>query len=302
MASLALNDGILIPLLGFGTGTALLRSKSTPEGEVDPKIVETIKLAIRKGYRHLDTAEMYKTEPELGAAIRESIAEGIVKREDLFVTTKVSKDYAQAVAKLDISLKKLGLDYVDLYLVHSPYHKGPDSDLQAAWAAMEAAKASGKTRSIGVSNYEVEHLVTTLATAKVLPSINQMELHPYLPQTELHKFSQEHGGIVLQAYGALHPVTRNIAGPIDDTLDRLAAKYNVSKGLVCMRWCVERGIVVITTTQKEPRMDEFLRLFDFKLAPEEVQEISAKGLESLKGEELVPRVIHYHRMVDKQAQ
>ncbi|KAK3945480.1 NADPH-dependent conjugated polyketone reductase C1 [Diplogelasinospora grovesii] len=293
MTSLTLNDGVSIPLLAYGTGTAILKSKTTIGGDVDSQVVNTIKLAIRAGYRHLDTAEMYLTEPELGVAIKESIAEGIVKRDDLFVTTKISSEFAQASKKISVSLQKLGLDYVDLYLIHTPYLKGSDGDLQGAWAAMEAVKASGKVRSIGVSNYEESHLAETLAAAKVPPSINQIEFHPYLQHGGLLAFSRANGGgVATSAYGALSPVTRNIAGPLDETLARLAAKYDVSAGMICLRWCIDQDIV-------PERMAEYLRVFDFKLSPKEVQEIATAGVQSLKGEELIPRVVQYHRMIEK---
>ena len=188
------------------------------------------------------------------------------------------------------------------YLIHTPYHKGPDGNLQAAWAGMEAVKLSGKARSIGVSNYEESHLATTLATAKVAPSVNQLEFHPYLQHGDLLPFSRDHGGgIATAAYGALHPVTHNIAGPLDQTLERLSVKYGVSIGLICLRWCIAQNVIVITTSQKPERMAEYLHVFDFKLTSEEVQEISRTGIDCLKGEELLPRVIYYYRMVEEKS-
>ncbi|RFU28807.1 hypothetical protein B7463_g7508, partial [Scytalidium lignicola] len=297
MSTLKLNDGSTIPLLAFGSGTALLkRSAST---ELDRGTVDTIKTAIRVGYRHLDTAEMYNTEAEMGAAIRESIMEGLVKREDLFVTTKVSSNFKEAQKAIDVSLQKLGLDYVDLYLLHSPYWTESKEDLQIAWAAMEAIKESGKARSIGVSNYDESHIQTTLATARIIPSINQIEYHPYLRHGNLLFFSQDHGNIAISAYGALSPVTRNMPGPLDDTLETLAAKYGVNKGMICLRWCINQNVVVITTSQKEERMKEYLGVFSFKLTQEEVREISEKGAECVH-EELLPRVIQYYNRLKAQ--
>ncbi|ROW05342.1 hypothetical protein VSDG_00523 [Cytospora chrysosperma] len=289
MTTITLNDGVSIPLLGYGTGTAHIRSKfgslsnltSTSSESIDRNVVEAIKTAIRTGYRHLDTAEMYQTERDLGTAIKEVINEGVVTREDLFVTTKISSDYALAEKKIDISLKKLGLDYVDLYLVHTPYHKGSDADLQSAWGKMQAVKASGKARSIGVSNYEKSHLATTLAGPHV--------------QTIPRR------GIAVSAYGAMHPVTRNPSpgSPLDKTLDRIAAEHGVSVGLVCLRWCIDQGVVVITTSQKEERIKEYLRVFDFKLREDEVKAISEAGVQSLpNGEDLVPRTVQYHRNLE----
>ncbi|KUI53672.1 NADPH-dependent conjugated polyketone reductase C1 [Cytospora mali] len=302
--------------LGYGTGTAHIRGKLastssfvlTSSDIIDRNIVDNIKLAIRAGYRHLDTAEMYQTEGELGTAIKEVVDEGVVKREDLFVTTKISSEFALAEKKIDISLKKLGLDYVDLYLVHTPYLKGPDADLRTAWVHMQAVKASGKARSIGVSNYEESHLAGTLAgiATGTVPSINQIEFHPYMQHRGLTEFSKscaDGRGITVSAYGAMHPVTRNPnpGGPLDQTLERVAASHGVTVGLVCLRWCIDQGVVVITTTLKEERMKEYLRVFDLKLSEAEVKDISDAGTRSLhNGEELVPRAVQYHRKLAAQ--
>ncbi|ROV99545.1 hypothetical protein VMCG_06379 [Cytospora schulzeri] len=273
----------------------------TASDTIDRNVVEAAKTAIRVGYRHLDTAEMYQTEGELGIAIKEMIDEGVVKREDLFVTTKISTEYALAEKKIEISLKKLGLDYVDF-----PLLKGPDADLQAAWASMQAVKASGKARSIGVSNFEESHLATTLAgpQTQIVPSTNQIEYHPYMQHRELVRFSKdcaEGRGIAVSAYGAMHPVTRNPnpGGPLDQTLTKIAERHGVSVGLVCFRWCIDQGVVVVTTSLREERMKEYLRVFDFKLSEDEVKDISDAGIESLpNGEELVPRAVQYHRRLE----
>ncbi|KAH8807661.1 NADP-dependent oxidoreductase domain-containing protein [Xylogone sp. PMI_703] len=297
MSTITLNDGNKTPLLAYGSGTALYKSANSPE--FDRGTVDLIKTAIRVGYRHLDTAEIYNTEVEMGVAIKESIAEGLVKREELFVTTKVSTKFKEIEKALDVSLQKLQLDYVDSYLLHTPYWTESSADLQAAWATMEVIKESGKARSIGVSNYDTKHIEATLASAKIIPSINQIEFHPYLRHGNLVPFSKDHGNIATSAYGALAPVTRNLPGPLDETLDKLAEKYGVNKGMVCMRWCIDQNIVVITTSRKEERMKEYLGVFDFKLTPEEIQEISEKGEECVH-EELVPRVIQYYNQMKTQ--
>jgi len=159
---------------------------------------------------------------------------------------------------------------------------------------MEAVKESGKARSIGVSNYDKSHLLATLATARIPPSINQVEFHPYMSHGDLLAFSRSRRNIATSAYGALTPVTRNIPGPLDETLKSLATRYEVSISLICLRWCLDQDVVVITTSQREDRMAEYLRVFTFKLTKEEVQEIAEKGAQCLKGEELVPRVIRYY--------
>lgn len=160
---------------------------------------------------------------------------------------------------------------------------------------MEAVKESGKARSIGVSNYSQSHLLATLATAHTTPSINQIEFHPYLRHGDLIPFSRSHKSVATSAYGALAPVTRNIPGPLDQTLQSLAQKYGVTSGLICLRWCIDQDIVAITTSEKEARMTEYLSVFDFRLTDAEVQEIAEKGTECLQGKELEPGIVHYHR-------
>lgn len=200
------------------------------------------------------------------------------------------------------------------YLIHTPYLKGPDADLQAAWVQMQAVRSSGKARSIGVSNYEESHLATTLAGphTRVPPSINQVELHPYLQQRSLTDFlsrsrakeGRRGTGIAVSSYGALHPVTRNPSpgSPLDRTLERVAGAHGVGVGVVCLRWCIDQGVVVVTTSQREERMREYLRVFDLELSEGEVRDISEAGLRSVpEGEEgLVPRIVQYHRRLEAQ--
>ncbi|KAK8247075.1 aldo-keto reductase family 1 member C13 [Phyllosticta capitalensis] len=270
--SLKLNDGHSIPLLSFGTGTSWY--KAGDESKIDYELIKSIKTAINLGYYHLDGAEMYQTEPELGIAIKESG----VAREKLFVTTKVNKNIGDVKAALKDSLRKLQLDYVDLYLIHSPFFAKSDAELQAKWRDLEELQAAGLTKSIGVSNYLPKHLDATLATAKVVPAINQIEFHPYLQHEGLLEYHKKHG-IATSAYGPLTAITKAAPGPVDDTLAALARKYAVSESEICLRWAIDQDIVAITTSSKEQRLSDYLRGMSFKLNPAEIQEINEKGLQ-----------------------
>ena len=265
-----LPDGAPIPVLGYGTGTAWF--KKDANSPLDKNLVEATKKAIENGYMHLDGAEVYNTEPELGQAIKESK----VAREKLFVTTKVMPNIADIPAALDASLKKLGLDYVDLYLIHAPFFAKSDADLQEKWADMEKLLASGKTKAIGVSNYMRPHIDATLATAKVRPAMNQIEYHPYLQHGDLVPYLKNKD-IRVAAYGPLIPVVKKSGGPLDPKLDELARKYGVNPGEILLRWSIDMGIIPITTTSKEQRMSDMLRVFTFKLNPKEVEDITNIG-------------------------
>lgn len=259
-------------MLGYGTGTAWY--KTAGDSSVDRDLVEAIKSALKMGYNHLDAAEVYNTEVEVGIAIKESK----VAREKLFITTKVNQTIEDIPKAINESLRKLSLDYVDLFLIHQPFFAKSDADLQNAWLAMEAIKDSGKARSIGVSNYLVPHLEATLKVAKILPSINQIEYHPYLQHGSLIPFHQRHN-IATAAYGPLTAATKAKPGPVDDLLAGLAKKYYVSEGDVSLRWCIDQGIVAITTSSKEQRLSDMLRGMTFSLTPREVEELRTKGAE-----------------------
>ncbi|KAG6015798.1 hypothetical protein E4U54_002966 [Claviceps lovelessii] len=267
---LKLNDGNEIPVLAYGLGTANYKSDSG----FDQGIVDVTKQAIDVGYRHLDGAEVYGNEEELGAAIK---ASGI-PRDQLYVTTKLHPAQKRPTEEaFQDSLKKLGLDFVDLYLIHAPFAAASEEDLQRTWADMEAIKASGRAKSIGVSNFLQEHLETILKTAKVPPVINQIEFHPYLQHGDLVAFHKKHN-IAVSCYGPLIPLTKAKGGPVDQIWTDLAKKYGVSESEIGLRWIIDQGLVALTTSSKRDRLEGFLtKLSSFTLTREEVTQIAEAG-------------------------
>ncbi|KAH9893661.1 aldehyde reductase 1 [Xylariomycetidae sp. FL2044] len=276
LPNLKLNDGNEIPMLAYGLGTANAKGESE-------HVTNLTVMAIKNGYYHLDGAEVYKNEPELGAAIKKSG----VDRSKLYVVTKLrgTGKNTDMRASFDASLARLGLDYVDLYLIHAPYLADTPADLPRVWAEMEAIRDSGRARSIGVSNFLREHLEPILASCRVRPAVNQIEYHPYLQHAgpgaggeDLLAYCRDQG-IAVSAYAPLTALTRAKGGPADATYEALAHKYGVSAADVALRWCIDQGVVAITTSSREDRLQAYLRRVpSFKLTPAEVEDISKAGL------------------------
>jgi diketogulonate reductase-like aldo/keto reductase len=218
---------------------------------------------------------VYGNETEMGIAIKESG----VPREELYITTKISGTKVQDTqAAFELSLKKLQLDYVDQYLIHGPFFAETPEDLQKKWADMEAIKASGKAKSIGVSNFLQKDIEAVLKTAKVVPAINQIEFHPYLQHGDLIPFQTKHG-IATSAYAPLTAAVKAAPGPLDETYANLARKYGVTKGEIALRWVIDQGIVALTTSASEDRLKGYHKVSQFKLTPKEVEEIKTIGLQ-----------------------
>jgi 2,5-diketo-D-gluconate reductase A len=251
-----LADGRQIPQLGLGVYKV--------EDDTAARIVEG---AIDAGYRHVDTAKLYFNEAGVGAGVR---ASGI-PREELFVTTKVWNDdhgYDETLRAFDASLNLLGMDYVDLYLIHWPAPK--QNRYLDTWRALESLKRDGRARSIGVSNFTTAHLENLLANSVETPVINQVEIQPWLQQRELRDFDAAHG-IVTESWS---PLARGrVLG--DPTLEAIGEKHGKSSAQVVLRWHVQQGLVVIPKSNSIDRIRENSRVFDFELDDTDLAAIAA---------------------------
>jgi len=249
-----LNNGVEIPLLGLGTW-------EITEGET---IIDAIRLAISKGYRHIDTARIYGNEKGVGKGLKLSLEEQGLTREDIFITTKLwinSFKYEKALKAFNRSLNNLGLDYVDLYLLHwpEPLYR------QEAWKALESILKEGKARSIGVSNYYQNHLDELLSEADIIPAVNQVEFTPYLYLKELKEYC-ENKGIRLEAYS---PLTRGRKLK-DSKLMDIAKKYNKSSAQILIRWGLQHEVIEIPKSNKEDHIIENSKVFDFTISEDDM--------------------------------
>lgn len=248
-----LHNGVKMPWFGLGVWRV-------ENGET---VINSVKSAIHAGYRSIDTAAVYQNEDGVGVGIKES---GI-SREDLFVTSKVwnsDQGYESTLTAYEESLHKLGLDYLDLYLIHWPV-AGKYKD---TWRALEKLYKDGKVRAIGVSNFHVHHLEDLMKDAEIKPMVNQVEFHPRLAQKELRAFCKEHG-IQMEAWSPL------MQGQLldNETLVNIGKNHQKSAAQVILRWDLQNGVVTIPKSIKEHRIRENADIFDFELSPAEMEQI-----------------------------
>jgi 2,5-diketo-D-gluconate reductase A len=253
---LDLRGGSAIPQLGFGVF-------QVPPAET----AEVVLRAIEAGYRHIDTAKLYQNEAEVG----EAIAESGIAREEIFVTTKVwnsEQGYEPAIESFEASMDRLGLDVLDLLLIHWPV---PELDRYVdTWRAFEKLYADGRVRAIGVSNFHIPHLQRLLDEGSVVPAVNQIELHPQLPQVELREFHAQHG-IVTEAWS---PLARGGAVLADPTVTTIAERVGKSPAQVLLRWSLQLGNVVLPRSVTPSRIAENLELFDFSLTDDDMAAVA----------------------------
>ncbi|WP_339267818.1 aldo/keto reductase [Paenibacillus sp. FSL R5-0470] len=255
----ALHNGVNMPWLGLGVFQV----------EEGSELIQAVKSAIAHGYRSIDTAAIYQNETGVGQAIKEALQDNNLSREDLFVTSKVwtaDMGYEETIAAYEASLAKLGLEYLDLYLIHWPV-KGKYKE---TWRALETLYKEGRVKAIGVSNFQIHHLEDVMKDAEIKPMVNQVELHPYLSQQALLSFCQEQG-IQLEAWSPL------MQGQLLDqpVLKQIAAKHSKSVAQVIIRWDLQRGIITIPKSTKEHRIIENVDVFDFLLTEEDMNLINA---------------------------
>jgi 2,5-diketo-D-gluconate reductase A len=258
LPAIKLNDGARIPQLGFGTY------------KVDPdQTADTVRTALEIGYRHIDTAQMYRNEQGVGRAIREAG----VDRADVFVTSKLNNGFHKpddARRAFDDTLVALGFDYIDLFLIHWPLPTRYDGDFVSTWRTLEEFKNDGRARSIGVSNFQVSHLERLARETDTTPAVNQIEVHPYFTNRDVRDYGHDHG-IVTEAWA---PIARGAV--LDDpVVTRIARAAGRTPAQVVLRWHIQRGDVVFPKSVTPQRIRENFALFDFELSSADMNALSA---------------------------
>ncbi|WP_369769814.1 aldo/keto reductase [Flavobacterium sp. WC2416] len=253
MKNIVLNNGVEMPVIGLGV-------YQVPDQQ---ECEQTVYDAIISGYRLIDTAAAYMNEEAVGRAVKRSG----VPREELFITTKLwiqDSGYYNAKRAFEKSLKKLQLDYLDLYLIHQPF-----GDIYGSWKAMEELYKEGKIRAIGVSNFYPDRLMDLMVHNEIIPAVNQIETHPYWQQYEAQEFMKEHG-IHLQAWSQFAQDNEIFSNPL---LSAVAVKYNKSVAQLILRWLTQRGISVIPKSVRKERILENINISDFEISDEDMETI-----------------------------
>ena len=255
MQTVKLNNSVEIPILGFGV------FQITDPAECERSVVD----AIETGYTHIDTAASYMNEEAVGRGIKQSG----VARDKLFITTKLwiqGNGYEGALKAFENSLKRLQLDYVDLYLIHQPF-----GDVYGEWRAMEELYQRGKVRAIGVSNFQPDRIMDLIIHNKITPAVNQIEVNPFQQQIDTQKFLEENS-VEIEAWAPFAEGRNNIFQ--NEILLSIAAKHNKSVAQVILRWVVQRGIIALAKTTRKERMIENISVFDFELSTEDMAAIT----------------------------
>ena len=254
--NIELNDGHSIPQLGFGVF------------QIDPAETEgAVRVALEVGYRHIDTAEMYGNERGVGEAIR---ASGL-DRGEVYVTSKLNNSFHEpdeARKAFDRTLSELDFDHVELFLIHWPLPTLYDGDYVSTWKTLEEFRAEGRSRSIGLSNFQVEHLERLAAETDTVPAVNQIELHPYFQNREVHSYDEEHG-IATEAWS---PIAQGDV--LDDpVVTEIAGKLGKTAAQVVLRWHVQRGNIIFPKSVTPERIRENFEIFDFEIEPADLEQI-----------------------------
>lgn len=256
MDTVKLNNGVEMPLLGFGV------FQVNDLAECERSVID----AIATGYRLIDTAASYQNEEAVGKAIKNSG----VAREELFVTTKLwiqSDGYASTRKTFETSLKKLQLEYIDLYLIHQPF-----GDVYGEWRIMEDLYREGKVRAIGVSNFQPDRLIDLIIHNEIAPAINQIETHPFHQQIAAHQFLKDNH-VQIESWGPFAEGKNNIFH--NELLTAIAGRYNKSIAQVILRWLTQRGVIAIPKSVRKERMVENFNIFDFQLSSEDMEAIKS---------------------------
>ncbi|MCA4808960.1 aldo/keto reductase [Empedobacter stercoris] len=279
MKNFKISNGIDIPAIGFGTWLL--------EGE---KVTEPLKIALEKGYTHIDTAAIYKNEKEIGVVLQSQN----IDRKELFITSKCwnsERGYEKALAAFEQTLTDLQTDYLDLYLIHWPANETQFPDNWAAlnastWRAFEEIYTSGKAKAIGVSNFNINHLEALFETAKIKPMVNQIEIHPGHSQPELVDFCKQND-LLVQAWSPLG------SGRIleNELIVSLANKYNVSVGQICINYCLAKEILPLPRSSSEKNIEANLTSDNFKLSAEDIKAIDEMPADGFSG--LNPSLIEF---------